>query len=216
MIPVLALASCSVLLNGWNPVPKPDTNPPPTSSYSWSTLPGNNYNNGLTLQPLQGGEIYFDFPQNPGHVNMIEHRWQRGSVAVGDTVTITYRIRTLSGTPVFKSLEKGTPGNPGLPPNFRPMVYNGDWLGSGSRWWSNGQDYVILVADGQIHTFSVKLDPNTWTDVIGAHYPAMFTSVISNVYAFQIDFGGANAFSHGVRVEGGTARFELISFKVGK
>ena len=178
---------------------------------AWRVL--EQYNNGVTLKPLKGGEVQFDVPTGEGHVNQIEREWNP-PVAPNATISITYRIVATSGKPEFRALDKGSPGNPGLPPNCRPMIFNGDWASSWGRFWPTGTNCIWLVADGQVHTYTAKLDQKTWTAVFGQTDPKSFKKVCAKVYAFQLCFSGGNSFSHGARVRKGTARFELIRFKV--
>ncbi len=168
------------------------------------------YNDGVNIKPVQGGQFSFVFPSS-SHVNLIGHPWK--SVKPGTKITITYKIAIISGKPKFISLDPA-PSPPSLKPNFRPMLFNGDMAGSDSRFWPAGGSCAWLIADGLVHTYSVKLSPTLWTNVWGQYNADGFKNLCGHLYEIDLAFGGGNSFSHGIKVKNGSAQFQLIGFKI--
>lgn len=168
------------------------------------------WNSGVNLKSAPGKECYFLFPGG-GHVNLIAHDWK--SVPPGSTITIAYKIIPKTGKPRFNSLDPA-PAPPGLKPNFRPMLFNGDWNGEDSRFWPAGAQCAWLIADGKVHLYTIRLNPKLWTNVYGHYNTGGFKALLQHLYQIHLAFGGGNSFSHGIRVQNGTALFILISFSI--
>lgn len=173
---------------------------PSTKGVAWQS---SRYNSGVTLKAQGGAEFTFSFPSN-GHVNLIERNWTT-PIKVGSTITINYKI---TGNTTFKSLDPSK----GLNPNFRVMLTNGDEASTDGRFWPSGTQCAWLVADGQVHGYSVKIDPKLWTNVNGQVNQSGFNTLINHLYQVALAFGGGKSFSHGI--SDGGATFTLISFNV--
>jgi len=177
------------------------------------------WNQGVSLQKTAGIQFAFRFPAAPGHVNAIQAN--RGAFALGNTITVTYRVRKTEGNPKFVSLDPA-PVPPGLRPNFRPMlqVANDDYVSEDNRWWPTGLNGCAFLADdltGTNHTFSIQILPNLWANVFGrlaTQRMNAFQRVIGHSGKLNIVFGGGNSFSHGVRIKSGKARFVLVSLTI--
>lgn len=172
------------------------------------------YSAGVKILPATAGTgWYFDFPAPPGHVNYVMVPYHANKAHT--RLTIKYRIRTISGTPVFNSLD---PYPPGLAPNCRPMLErSGDTLSASQefyRWWSNPGSIILAPSIGQL---TVLLTPDEWSSVFGKFgtaAPASFDAALKDLMGVGLTFGGGEAFGHGVNVSGGTARFELIDYQL--
>jgi hypothetical protein len=136
------------------------------------------------------------------------------------TLTITYRVTAISGTPTFLSVDPCTPNEAA---SFRPMLERtGDTLSASQefyRWWSSP---TALVADGQVHTVSFPLTYDKWTvkkpknfkgAVFGKTDPNQFHVATGDLMAVGISFGGCYA-AHGAKAVNGQARFELLDYQI--
>lgn len=170
----------------------------------WSN---SDYNSGVNLKQSAGNECYFRFPTGSDHINLIQRAWNK-SLRKGGTLSVTYKIRTISGIPKFKSLDTA-PVPPALAPNFRFMLFSGDWYDDNGRFWPSGTNCAWLIADGQIHTYTVKIDPKMWTNVYGKYNASAFQSLLSHPQLF-LAFGGGNSFSHGDYNVGGSTVVVII------
>ena len=171
------------------------------SAGGWSA----EYSDGVNISSTPTG-IVFNFPSGNGHVNLIGR--DQGQIPFKATITIKYRI---TGKTQFKSLDDA-PSPPSLKPNFRPMIFNGDWFDNNGRWWPTGSYCAFLVADGQVHTYTVKCVPWKWTNVQGKGNADAFKKCLQNTKRIYLAFGGGNSFSHGV--SDGGAKFELLGFSI--
>ncbi len=158
--------------------------------------------------PLSGSkDWYFDFPDKDGvHMVMVPYHANKPH----KTLSITYRISAISGTPKFVSVDPGS----GSPACWRPILERqGDMMVASQefyRWWSTP---TILIADGQTHTVSYSLTPDKWTAVFGKGNAAEFAATMKNLMGVGVTFGGDFA-AHGDYVSGGKARFELINYAI--
>jgi len=171
------------------------------------------------LQTPAGSQFSFRFPAAPGHVNVIKAN--RGALAIGKTITITYFVRKTQGNPQFISLDPA-PSPPGLRPNFRPMlqVANDDYTSQDNRWWPTGVNGCAFLPDdltGTNHTFSIQILPGLWANVLGklaTQRMSGFRHVLNHSGKLNIVFGGGNSFSHGVRITNGKAQFVLVNLTI--
>lgn len=163
------------------------------------------YSQGVNIKETPTG-FSFAFPASPGHVNLIGR--DHGAIPLTATITISYKI---SGKAKFKSLDPA-PAPPGLKPNFRPMLFNGDWYDMNGRWWPTDANCAFLVADNQTLTYTVKLKPSLWSNVQGKQNGPVFKAFLKKVKRFYFAFGGGNSFSHGI--SDGGARLEITSVKI--
>jgi hypothetical protein len=175
------------------------------------------WNQGVKLQKSAGIQFSFGFPA--GGLNAIQAN--RGALAIGKTITITYNIRKTQGNPQFVSLDPA-PSPPGLRPNFRPMlqVAHDDYASQDNRWWPTGVNGCAFLPDdltGTNHTFSIQIVPSLWANVLGKLATQRmngFRKVINHSGKLNIVFGGGNSFSHGVRIRNGQAQFVLVNLTI--
>ena len=71
-----------------------------------------------------------------------------------------------------------------------------------------------LSADGLVMTEAACDMKRAWQDVYGGSNPKGFTSTLKKNGIWVISFGGGNNFEHGVFCTGGSAKFELLEFKI--
>jgi hypothetical protein len=167
------------------------------------------YSPNMPTHPTASGKGWtFDFPNRDGvHMLLVPYRAEKPHT----TLTITYRITAISGTPKFVSVDPGSGGAAA----FRPMLKRvGDQMLATQeffRWWSTP---VILVADGKVHTVSWPLTPDKWTAVFGRSNATEFAATWKgNLMAVGVSYGGDFA-AHGVLNTGGVARFEMINYQI--
>ena len=174
------------------------------------------WNQGVKIKALTGGQFYSDFPQAPGHINAISK--SQGATALGSTITVKLRVKKLAGNPQFHSLDPG-PAPPALLPNVRPMlqVKNDDYYTEDNRWWPTGANCVFLKADNLTITYTIKVKPALWSNVYGklaTSRLSRFRKALKKIGNLNLAFGGGNSFTHGLNIVNGKARFELISCTV--
>jgi hypothetical protein len=178
------------------------------------------WNSGVNIKPTQSGFV-FDVPTN-GHVNSIQQGAK--SVKLRQTVTLTFRLKTMSGKPIFKSLDTA-PAPPALKPNFRIMFQRkgDDWTCSGGkehyRWWATGANCAFLQPSLDTGTliYSIKITPQNFSNCWGkpaTQYKSEFKACLANLDNEQITWGGGNSFAHGINTANGQARYELFTFKI--
>ena len=171
------------------------------SSKDWELTPYNAKGLKITLIPPTG--FWITIPPKPSYVNSIQRRLQ---LKAGQTITVKYRVSTVSGTPVFQATE-GTD-----PANFSVMFARGL---VDERWYVAGINYVKLqdALDKGIQVYSVKLTPELWQDVRGHQFPDHFNNEIQDARIVEIVFGGQFR-AHGIEVRGGTVKFEVLDFSI--
>jgi len=170
------------------------------SSKGWELTPYNAP--GLKLATNSTGFIV-TLPPKPSYLNSVQQRLQ---VKAGQTITVKYRVSTVSGKPIFKATE-GTD-----PANFSVMFARGL---VDERWYATGTNYVRLqdALDKGPQVYSIKLVPELWQDVRGHQDADHFNSEIQDARIVEIVFGGQFR-AHGVEVTGGTVKFEVLAFSV--
>lgn len=173
---------------------------------------GSEWNSGVNVKNTATG-FYVDLPSGDGHINIV--RRGQGSIPLKSTITVTYRVKVLSGAPKIISLDPA-PIPPGLKPNFRPALFTGDWYDTNGRQWPAGAACMFLVPDGRVHTYSIKVTPQLWTNVYGKYDAAGFKKCAANMHEFWFAWGAGNSFTHGLKTKGGTLRVEVLSVKVVK
>ncbi len=156
----------------------------------------------------------FDFPAD-GSINYLYNvrppREISGSVSMSVQVTTT-------GPVVFNYMTEPFNTCP-TPASVRPFIWaNRNSFAEFDRWWSNPT--ALTLAPGSA-TLTVRLAPDQWSSVNGkfgnadAASQAAFTNALRNVSSLGLTFGGGCFFGHGVNVQGGSARFALVSYQVG-
>jgi hypothetical protein len=164
-------------------------------------------NDGVNLTIGGGNEVSFVIPSGDGHVNAIQANLKK-KLIVGQKITLTYKLTTLSGHPRFNPL-----GESDQPANFSLMIAPNPDTG---RWYVAGTSYVVLddALDKGEQTWFVKLKPQFWQDVNGQQNAMAFKRAVPGCRIIQVVFGGQFR-AHGIREQGhGTARFELKKFVV--
>jgi hypothetical protein len=165
------------------------------------------FSEGVTLKP-KGDGFYFDFPLD-GHINYITAPWT-GEIKLGMKVRVKWRLKRISGSPRFISLD----GNPGLAPNFRPMICDDPLQ---NRWWSN-PDCVALPANLDLRgELVVPIRAKRWSGVMGEWANTVkerFLRDLKTINYVALTFSGGRSFGHGIRVEGGVARLEILEYTI--
>lgn len=162
------------------------------------------WNDGVKVTNTAGGGFIFVLPQGSGHVNSVQSDLRQ--LALGQTLTVTYMVKTISGKPKFIAVDREGPAN------FSIMLAEGPLE---NRWYIAGVNYVILAdaLDKGLLTYSVKLKPRFWQDVNGKQDAVDFRKSLSKFSIIQIVFGGKFR-AHGVQIRNGSARFQMKSLKV--
>lgn len=166
------------------------------------------WSEGVSLKSILIGIFKFQFPEDPGHINSISCPWNK-SLNPQQAVTFKYRIKVISGKPMIKSLDD----TKGLAPNFRPMLFTGDWYDPNARWWPSGSNCAFLKSQDYTDTYFTSLS-STWSNVNGKVNPAAYKAALKKVNKVYLAFGGGNSFSHGLCIVGGKLRFDLLSFSI--
>lgn len=163
------------------------------------------YDHGAALITTASG-FKVRIPQSGGHLNSIQNA--RKASAPLKTLTIHYRIRVVSGKPVFKYVDHASPD--GLPPNVRPSIRTG-FLSD--RYWPAGSQCIILRITPDAY-YTIKLKQSLWQDVNGKPNPSGFYPTLQRSGLWVLSFGGGGNFEHGVYTAGGVAAFDLLGWKI--
>lgn len=161
-----------------------------------------------TLTTDATGALTFDWPLLGSSATYL---YGAAPKRITASLTATFRIDLTNGSPVFLLAE---PEPCGDPPSAHLFVW-ANHLGKGEfdRWW--GIDAYPLAAGEQ--TVTLPIDPTRWVAVFhsGTAYSDEFAKAMQNVSAVGLTFGGALCnYGHGVSVDGGSARFTLVSYEV--
>ena len=164
------------------------------------------WNEGLTLHQTANGFV-FEVPLDNGHVNSIQSNIK--PLALGQTISLSYEVKKISGRPNFVALDGEGPAN------FSVMIAETPTTG---RWYAAGAPESVCVdldaaIDRGQQTWSIKLKPAKWQDVNGQQIGAAFKRALPKCRIVQVVYGGKFR-AHGVRVLGGEAQFELIKFAI--
>jgi hypothetical protein len=173
---------------------------------NWGTT---EYNAGVNVQQLGASGFSFVFPDSNGHINSVVANRKGVLPKPVRTISIRYRISAVSGNPTFQFVDHS--GGGGLPPNFRPRIAT-SFLEN--RYWPSGVNCAMLALTGAEQVYTVRCAPNLWQDVYGGSNPKGFNSTLKQNGVWVISFGGGNNFEHGVFCTGGSAKFELLEFKI--
>jgi hypothetical protein len=145
-------------------------------------------------------------PSGGGQLNSIQNG--RGALSPGKTLTIHYRIRVVSGRPVFKYVDHASPD--GLPPNVRPSIRT-SFLSD--RYWPAGSRCIVLRITADAY-YTIKLKQSLWQDVNGRTNPSGFNPTLQRSGLWVLSYGGGGNFEHGVFTTGGIAAFDLLGWSV--
>jgi hypothetical protein len=184
----------------------------------WTVSFSHNMPQGFESNPKTAGTGWYIDMDEGSDVHMILVPYHANKQH--KTLTMTYRITALSGSPKFLATD---PCSPNEAASFRPMLQRkGDMMVASQefyRWWSRP---TPMVADGQVHTVSFSLTYEAWTvkrpknfkgAVFGKTDPTQFTVATQDLMAVGISFGGCYA-AHGAKEVGGKAKFEMISYLI--
>jgi hypothetical protein len=204
---VMMTAACTA-------APTAPTGPPTVLS---APLAGDAWQTFADPQPFplinDGPSLAFDFPAS-GSINYL---FTPSSLAeIRGSIVVSLRIVT-EGPVLFESLEPQTAACT-IPSSVRPFLWaNENGNGPYDRWWSNPRAYTLAAGSA---TITVPLQPESWSSVNGRFGHAdsearfHFAKALLNVTRLGLTFGGGCAFGHGIRVQGGTARFVLTEYAV--
>lgn len=172
------------------------------SAYGWQLT---QYDHGAVLSSTAAG-FKVRLPKNGGQLNSIQNG--RKATAPLKTLTIHYRIRAVSGKPVFKYVDHSSPD--GLPPNVRPSIRT-SFLAD--RYWPAGNQCITLKITPDAY-YTIKLKQSLWQDVNGKPNPGGFYPTLQRGGLWVLSFGGGGNFEHGVYTVNGTAAFDLLGFTI--
>lgn len=189
----------------------------PMNASAWTIR----YSPGMPVHPLprDSGGWYFDFPSAPGSVHYVTAAVDMAAVK---SVTATIEVITAENPTFEYALQSNnTCTNPA---HVRLLLQQkGDDLSGTNgkqyyRWWSIKAAYKLT--SGSTALTAEVSDPGQWLSVFGERgnsSPAAragFRQAMSNLGAVGFSFGGGCFYGHGVRVNGGEARFVATSYEV--
>ena len=160
------------------------------------------------------GRLLFDFP-TVGSINYLYN--VRPPKEVNGSLSISVQITT-TGPVMFNYMTE--PFNTcATPASVRPFIWaNRNSFGEFDRWWSNPGNLPLGPGSA---TLKVQLEPDRWSSVNGklgnadSAAQAGFSNALKNVSSLGLTFGGGYFFGHGINVQGGSARFAIVSYQVG-
>ena len=189
----------------------------PMDARAWSIL----YSPGMPSHPTAqtAGGWYFDFPTAP---NSVHYVLATVNMSASTSVDASISVST-TGAPVFVyNLEPDN--NCAYPANVRFLLQEkGDDLSGRNgkeyfRWWSRTVSYQL--APGTVNLKALLTDLSQWMSVFGekasesAAATDGFKQAITNLENVGFSFGGGCFFGHGVRMNGGGARFAVSNYAV--
>ena len=163
---------------------------------------------GYSPIQMSPGVWYFNMPHAPGQVNYILHQhWI--SLQGNNSLEVYGEIQCSEPPPLFDCMENG-----GIPPSFRILLWRKgrDTGDINARWWSNPQ--CVMLKPG-VFSLIVSLAPENWTNVynhLAENSLEKFNECLQNTGDIGLSFGGGSSFGHGIRLQGGTAKFVCSRF----
>jgi hypothetical protein len=137
-----------------------------------------------------------------------------GDLDPAKSIAVTYRIDTVSGTPVLQSTECTATQNKAAKAALiiRNSTNNSDYYNR--AWWTQTAPMTIGT-----HTITAPLgDGAGWTFVAGdsspTKYPGKWSYMLNNIRDIGLTFNGCSSMGHGAYVTGGTAKFTIVSVTV--
>jgi hypothetical protein len=189
----------------------------PISPSSWN-MTGTWYKGSLhPATTASDGGIVLTFPQasTGSFIGYFTAPQPAKTSISGSTLSMTLKVTT-TGSPVFDYNSEAI-NTCVTPATVRPFFWGAlNPNANESRWWSNPIAYVL--GPGTV-TLTVPLTGDHWMDVDG-HYgndsvgQPGFLASLANVGSIGMTFGGGCFLGHGVNVSGGTATFELVSYRI--
>lgn len=159
--------------------------------------------------PIQtsGGVYFFMGDSYPVEASYLLKR--NGDIGRDATITVTYKIEVLAGTPDFQATEyDGSPVNTGT---VGIMIRRSTNLSREyDRFWSTNR---VNLEPGTYSLVAKTGELDKWVSVFGksaAKKKDQFRSLLSNVRDIGVTFGG-KFYGHGVKVKNGNARFQILS-----
>lgn len=209
----VVIAACSVSTSDAKRHKKPAT--PTVDSPNWY------FNYGAPNPVMEAGGLSFVWTASP---YVEPHYWLRNDMGMfaGDlatvkakSISVTYRIDVLSGTPDFQSTECGTksPVNTG---RATLMIRNS--LNNSER-FNRAWTVVSLRKNLEpgLTTITVPLDGSMWKFVYsetGLTNPNEWNALLSKAIDIGLTFNGCSSAGHGAYVVGGSARMTIVSVSV--
>jgi hypothetical protein len=170
------------------------------------------YSSGMPPHPSADieGEWSLELPNSGtgGHVNYVQTPFNAANPP--QDVTITFRVD--STTPEYAVSDPGDK----LPATVRLFFeQQGDDLQDpNGRWWANASTYNFGSNDGTTITFTIPFTSDQWTNVDGQHDPQAFADALNNIGWVGMTFGGQYFAGHGVALNGGSAKYVLINYRI--
>ena len=192
---------------------------PPASTLSLSPNDWNlRFCHGVPDHPAAtGGSAvwYFDFPSGEGSgVDYVTTPYHPTQDIQGKTLSMTFKV--VSNAPIYGLSDPAT--YPPIALHLYLERSGDDGTGNGEmqyyRWWCPSGYYNLGSADNTEVTIFCRLSSESWTSVRGATDAAEFQQTLRSLQWIGFTFGGSAGWGHGVNLQSGTARFELIDFSV--
>ena len=197
-------------------------NPPP-GAVKWKVVDYNRIQTHPARIPFKvPGGIGFDFLSTPDTALLgTSHPSYRGDLwgnMAGKTLSATVGVTVSPGT-AFEYY--GQPDACGTPASVR-FYFQTDTSGKFEEtdyWWSNPISVDLQALQANDETISNQLgDPSKWSDFYGhfgseSAYASAYAKAVKDVQMVGLSFGGGCFFGHGVNIQGGAARFVLVSYE---
>jgi hypothetical protein len=144
------------------------------------------------------------------------HYWLKGwttPFSPAQTLTITYSVEAISGSPVVKSTECETWQDPAASARAAIMIGSGTDSTSYDRAWRTTRGKMTIGTHTIVAPFG---DGTGWTFVsVGAKTaPTQWAAILANVKKIGLTFNGCSSMGHGVFVEGGAVKVTIVSVTV--
>jgi hypothetical protein len=144
------------------------------------------------------------------------HYWMRpwSPMQAAQTITLTYKIEALSGTPVIHSTECTSGQNSATLARSALIITNGNDTTYFDRAWYVPGRMPLTIGT---HTITAPLgDGSGWTFVSeGAKTnPSQWAAMLANTNKIGLTFNGCSSMGHGVFVLGGSVKVTIVSVAV--
>jgi hypothetical protein len=143
------------------------------------------------------------------------HYWLKGwttPLLPAQSISITYKVEALSGSPVVKSTECFT----GQDTSAKSAIMIGNGTDSTSydrAWWIPDRGPMTVGT----HTITAPFgDGANWTFVssYAPNSPTQWASMLANIKKVGLTFNGCSSMGHGCYVEGGAVKVTIVSVTV--
>jgi hypothetical protein len=142
---------------------------------------------------------------------------QQEAVSISGTLTMTVEV-TVVGDPIFNWQSESINTCYWAPATVRPFFGGTHNTNTTGRWWAIVPNDYVLAPGSTVIT--VPLTPANWLDVTGwngalnSETLAGFADSLNNVSVVGMTFGGGCFYGHGVNVNGGTAEFRVLDYRI--